>query len=139
MAELCSSGMQTAGPRLGREWHAHLREPAGPAPLGAGDPARVSTVAVLALGALGGGFVTGLARPLRRLRHGRSAGPGTRPDRVSGLWLHAARVARPSPATLLGAFLGIRLYGRVNDRQFRAVVLWLLLASGVVLMVSNLR
>jgi uncharacterized protein len=43
------------------------------------------------------------------------------------------------PATLLGAFLGIRLYGRVNDRQFRAVVLWLLLASGVVLMVSNLR
>jgi uncharacterized membrane protein YfcA len=40
---------------------------------------------------------------------------------------------------LLGAFLGIRLYGRVNDRQFRAVVLWLLLASGVVLMVSNVR
>ena len=27
----------------------------------------------------------------------------------------------------------------LNDRQFRAVVLWLLLASGVVLMVSNLR
>ena len=30
------------------------------------------------------------------------------------------------------------LYGRVNDRQFRALVLWLLLASGIVLMVSNL-
>ena len=43
------------------------------------------------------------------------------------------------PATLLGAFLGIRLYGRVNDRQFRAVVPWPLLASGVALMVSNLR
>ena len=43
------------------------------------------------------------------------------------------------PATIVGAFLGIRVYGRVNERQFRAVVLWLLLASGVVLMVSNLR
>jgi uncharacterized membrane protein YfcA len=42
------------------------------------------------------------------------------------------------PATFLGAFLGIRLYGRVNDRQFRLVVLWLLLVSGVVLMASNL-
>lgn len=42
------------------------------------------------------------------------------------------------PATFLGAFLGIRLYGRVNDRQFRLVVLWLLLGSGVVLMASNL-
>ena len=64
----------------------------------------MSTVAVLALGALGGGFVTGLA------------GFGTGLTAL-GLWLH----------------------GRVNDRQFRAVVLWLLLASGVVLMVSNLR
>ena len=43
------------------------------------------------------------------------------------------------PATILGAFLGIRLYGRVNDRQFRAVVLWALLLSGVALIVSNLR
>ncbi len=43
------------------------------------------------------------------------------------------------PATFLGAFLGIRLYGRVNDRQFRLVVLWLLLGSGIALMVSNLR
>jgi uncharacterized protein len=42
------------------------------------------------------------------------------------------------PATILGAYAGIRLYGRVNDRQFRGLVLWLLLASGVVLVVSNL-
>jgi uncharacterized protein len=75
----------------------------------------VSTVAVLALGALGGGFVGVLTREV---------------------WGFALVCL---PTTLLGAFLGIRLYGRVNDRQFRAVVLWLLLASGVVLMVSNLR
>jgi hypothetical protein len=42
------------------------------------------------------------------------------------------------PATTLGAYLGIRMYGRVNDRQFRAMVLWLLLISGIVLTVSNL-
>ena len=75
----------------------------------------MSTVAVLALGALGGGFVGVLTREV---------------------WGFALVCL---PATLLGAFLGIRLYSRVNDRQFRAVVLWLLPASGVVLMVSNLR
>ncbi len=42
------------------------------------------------------------------------------------------------PATVLGASVGIRMYGRVNDRQFRYLVLWLLLASGTVLTVSNL-
>jgi uncharacterized membrane protein YfcA len=42
------------------------------------------------------------------------------------------------PATLLGAYGGTRLYGRVDDRQFRYLVLWLLLASGLVLTVSNL-
>jgi uncharacterized membrane protein YfcA len=42
------------------------------------------------------------------------------------------------PATILGAYLGIRMYGRVNDQQFRAMVLWLLLVSGIVLTVSNL-
>ena len=42
------------------------------------------------------------------------------------------------PATILGAYLGIRTYGRVNDQQFRAMVLWLLLISGIVLTVSNL-
>jgi uncharacterized membrane protein YfcA len=43
------------------------------------------------------------------------------------------------PATILGAYLGIRMYGRVNEKQFRALVLWLLLASGIVLTVTNLR
>jgi uncharacterized membrane protein YfcA len=42
------------------------------------------------------------------------------------------------PATILGAYLGIRTYGRVNDQQFRAIVLWLLLVSGIVLTASNL-
>lgn len=41
------------------------------------------------------------------------------------------------PGTLLGAWLGAKSYGRVNDRQFRYLVLWLLLASGLVLTVSN--
>jgi len=43
-----------------------------------------------------------------------------------------------TPATILGTFLGIRTYGRVNDRQFRVLVLWLLLVSGMVLAASNL-
>ena len=43
-----------------------------------------------------------------------------------------------APATILGTFLGIRTYGKVNDQQFRKLVLWLLLASGMVLTVSNL-
>jgi hypothetical protein len=43
------------------------------------------------------------------------------------------------PATILGAFLGIRMYGRVNEKQFRVLVLLLLLASGIVLTVTNLR
>lgn len=42
------------------------------------------------------------------------------------------------PATLLGAYLGTRLYGRVNEQQFRTLVLSLLLVSGIALMVSNL-
>lgn len=42
------------------------------------------------------------------------------------------------PATTLGVFLGIRTYGRVNDRQFRTLVLWLLFFSGIVLTLSNL-
>ena len=43
-----------------------------------------------------------------------------------------------TPATILGTFLGIRTYGRVNERQFRVLVLWLLLVSGMVLTASNL-
>ncbi len=42
------------------------------------------------------------------------------------------------PLTLLGVWLGLRSYGRLDDRQFRALVLWLLLASGATLTVSNL-
>jgi len=46
-------------------------------------------------------------------------------------------VLRCIPATILGAYLGIRMYGRLNDQQFRSMVLWLLLVWGVVLTVSN--
>ena len=42
------------------------------------------------------------------------------------------------PGTLLGAWLGAKCYGHVDDRQFRAIVLWLLFASGVTLTLSNL-
>lgn len=40
------------------------------------------------------------------------------------------------PGTLLGAWLGIRAYGHVDDRQFRHIVLWLMLASGLTLTLS---
>jgi uncharacterized membrane protein YfcA len=39
------------------------------------------------------------------------------------------------PAVAAGVWLGLRLYARVNDAQFRKIVLALLLASGVVLVV----
>ena len=42
------------------------------------------------------------------------------------------------PATSLGAWLGHRVYGRIDDLQFRRLVLWLLLASGLALTVTNL-
>ncbi len=42
------------------------------------------------------------------------------------------------PATSLGAWLGHRVYGRIDDRQFRRLVLWLLMASGLALTVTNL-
>jgi uncharacterized membrane protein YfcA len=35
---------------------------------------------------------------------------------------------------LVGTWLGLKLYGRLNEAQFRKVVLVLLLASGVVLL-----
>ena len=41
------------------------------------------------------------------------------------------------PGTLLGARLGAKSYGRVDDRQFRNIVLWLLFASGLTLILSN--
>ncbi len=42
------------------------------------------------------------------------------------------------PAVLIGAALGMRLYRHVNDRQFRLIVLWLLLASGAALLAPRL-
>ncbi|MHA1154284.1 MAG: sulfite exporter TauE/SafE family protein [Alphaproteobacteria bacterium] len=42
------------------------------------------------------------------------------------------------PMTLIGVWLGLRSYGHLDDRQFRALVLWLLLASGAILTASNL-
>jgi uncharacterized protein len=39
------------------------------------------------------------------------------------------------PALLVGTYVGLKLYARVDDRQFRLIVLWLVLASGVVLTV----
>ena len=42
------------------------------------------------------------------------------------------------PGTVLGVWLGVKAFGRVDDRQFRLIILWLLLASGSVLTVTNL-
>jgi uncharacterized membrane protein YfcA len=41
------------------------------------------------------------------------------------------------PAILIGTFAGLRLYARVNDRQFRLIVLLLLLASGTALLLPH--
>jgi hypothetical protein len=37
------------------------------------------------------------------------------------------------PAMALGAWLGLRAYARVDDAQFRRIVLWLLMGSGLLL------
>lgn len=42
------------------------------------------------------------------------------------------------PGTVFGVWLGVKAYGRVDDRQFRRIVLWLLLASGGLLIATNL-
>ncbi|MEN8195448.1 MAG: TSUP family transporter, partial [Pseudomonadota bacterium] len=42
------------------------------------------------------------------------------------------------PGTVLGVWLGVKAFGRVDDRQFRLIILWLLLASGGVLTVTSL-
>ena len=39
------------------------------------------------------------------------------------------------PGVIAGNLAGLKLYARVDDRQFRMIVLWLVLASGVVLTV----
>jgi uncharacterized protein len=43
------------------------------------------------------------------------------------------------PTTLIGARLGLSLYGRINDVQFRGIVLVLLGLSGATLIASSLR
>jgi uncharacterized membrane protein YfcA len=37
------------------------------------------------------------------------------------------------PGIVAGTLIGLKLYARVDDRQFRAIVLWLVLASGATL------
>ena len=44
-----------------------------------------------------------------------------------------------APTSLVGARLGLMLYGRVNDAVFRQLVLVLLGLSGMTLIVSSLR
>jgi len=55
-------------------------------------------------------------------------------DRTFFIW-----AAITLPTTLIGARIGLTLYGRVNDVQFRRIVLSLLGLSGVTLIVSSLR
>ena len=42
------------------------------------------------------------------------------------------------PGTASGAWLGVRAYRRLSDKRFREVVLWLLMASGVQLLLTKL-
>lgn len=42
------------------------------------------------------------------------------------------------PATLVGAWIGRKLYDRVDGRRFSRIVLWLVLCSGASLLVSSL-
>ena len=44
-----------------------------------------------------------------------------------------------APVLVVGVALGTPLYLRLSDRQFQAVVLWLMLAMGLVLAASNFR
>ncbi len=63
-----------------------------------------------------------------------SAGVAGFLDRTFFVW-----AAITVPTTLIGARIGLALYGRVNDAQFRRIVLSLLGLSGVTLIVSSLR
>jgi uncharacterized protein len=47
-------------------------------------------------------------------------------------------VALALPTTLIGARVGLSLYGKVDDRQFRIIVLSLLGVSGATLIASSL-
>ena len=64
---------------------------------------------------------------------------------MTAVWLGASRTMPPQaitlfliglPALLAGVWLGLKLYGRLDEAGFRRVVLFLLLASGVLLVVS---
>jgi uncharacterized membrane protein YfcA len=60
----------------------------------------------------------------------------------SGLMLEQAVLrdfALSLPAMALGIGLGLVLYGRLDDVQFRRIVLWLLLASGVLLVGAGIN
>jgi uncharacterized protein len=54
-------------------------------------------------------------------------------DRTFLIW-----AAISLPVTLIGAHIGLLLYGRINDTQFRRLVIALLGLSGVTLIVSSL-
>lgn len=55
-------------------------------------------------------------------------------DRTFFVW-----AAITVPSTLIGARIGLALYGRINDVQFRRILLALLAFSGVTLILSSLR
>lgn len=55
-------------------------------------------------------------------------------DRTFFIWAAIA-----VPTTLIGARIGLALYGRVNDTQFNRIILGLLILSGATLIVSSLR
>jgi uncharacterized membrane protein YfcA len=63
-----------------------------------------------------------------------SAGVAGFLDRTFFIW---AAIALPT--TLIGARIGLALYGRVNESQFRRIILSLLGLSGVTLIASSLR
>ena len=63
---------------------------------------------------------------------------------AAAAWLAVAGEVRPElvklylyglPAVGAGVWLGLKLYGHLNDEAFRKTILWLLLLSGVVLIV----
>lgn len=55
-------------------------------------------------------------------------------DRTFLIW-----AALAVPTTLVGSRLGLKLYGRVDDSQFRQIILLLLTLSGITLIASSLR
>jgi uncharacterized membrane protein YfcA len=67
---------------------------------------------------------------------------------MTALWLGAkGAIARDTvtlfllglPVLLAGTWLGLKLYGRVDEASFRRIVLALLLLSGVLLVIASLR